>query len=99
MPKGGILTIRTRKRSESVIEIAILDTGGGIAPENKRKLFDPFFTTKRDGTGLGLAICERIVRAHGGNIEVTSSVGRGSVFAVRIPVRATDDITDVQEAS
>ncbi len=99
MPKGGILTIRTRKRSESVIEIAILDTGAGIAPENKRKLFDPFFTTKRDGTGLGLAICERIVRAHGGNIDVTSSVGRGSVFAVRIPVRATDDITDVQEAS
>lgn len=95
MPTGGRLTLRTGKRNGSVLEIAVIDTGTGIAADVKNRLFDPFFTTKRDGTGLGLAICERIVRAHGGSIEVVSQPGRGSTFAVRLPVTAPEDITDV----
>ena len=48
-------------------------------------LFKPFRTTKQQGTGLGLAIAERIVKAHGGRIEVESKIGRGSIFTVRLP--------------
>ena len=99
MPGGGTLTLRTRQHSDAIIELAVIDTGEGIAPGTVARLFDPFFTTKRSGTGLGLAICERIVRAHGGTIEVTSAPGRGSVFAVRLPVRKPEDITDVGDAA
>ena len=71
MPQGGSLTVRTRMR-ESLAEIAVKDTGPGIAAEIKGKIFDPFFTTKPDGTGLGLSIVYRIMEEHGGSIAVES---------------------------
>ena len=62
--------------------------GPGIPEENLARIFHPFFTTKPpgQGTGLGLAIAQGIVTDHGGRIEVTSVVGRGSIFRVVLPL-------------
>jgi two-component system, NtrC family, sensor kinase len=70
------------------VEISITDTGCGIPPEHIDKLFDPFFTTKEvgQGTGLGLAVSLGIVQRHGGSIRVQSEVGKGSTFAVWVPL-------------
>jgi signal transduction histidine kinase len=62
------------------------DTGAGIDRENLSKIFDPFFTTKEDGTGLGLAIVKKIIESHGGTIEITSELGRGTCVSCRLPV-------------
>jgi signal transduction histidine kinase len=70
----------------------VADTGAGIPPEHLGRIFEPFFTTKPpgQGTGLGLAIVDRIVRQHGGEIDVTSAPAGGTVFAVRLrPAAAT----------
>jgi signal transduction histidine kinase len=63
------------------------DNGEGIPEEMQKKIFDPFFTTREVGIGmgLGLSIVDRIVRGFSGYIEVTSTPGRGSCFAVSIP--------------
>jgi len=90
MPDGGQLTIRTlrrkRRSGQYVLELAITDSGKGIEPEAMEKLFVPFFTTKERGTGLGLAISQRIVQAHGGELEARSRINRGSTFIVRLPM-------------
>ena len=67
--------------------IVVEDTGPGIAPEHLSRVFEPFFTTKPvgQGTGLGLSISRNIVQALGGDISVTSTVGRGTTFRVRLP--------------
>jgi signal transduction histidine kinase len=62
------------------------DQGGGIEPQDLDKVFQPYFTTKEAGIGLGLAITERIVKEHGGSLEVESSVGVGTKFTVRLPL-------------
>jgi signal transduction histidine kinase len=69
------------------VTICIADTGVGIAAEDLRCIFEPFFTTKAHsrGTGLGLSICKRIVKAHGGCIEVESRVGSGTAFRIILP--------------
>jgi two-component system NtrC family sensor kinase len=95
MPKGGVLTIKTRQGLPSPslkdgrwLEIAMTDTGIGITEESKKRIFEPFFTTKKmgGGTGLGLAICEKIVKEHSGKIEIESEVGKGSTFLISLPV-------------
>ena len=90
MPHGGRLTVRTRRARDrngrALVELQVRDTGSGIGPPELEKLFVPFFTTKPQGTGLGLAICQRIVKAHGGEIDVVSVVGEGSSFSVKLPV-------------
>ena len=70
------------------VEVIIADTGTGMARETLAHIFDPMFTTKQIGTGagLGLAICDRIVRQHGGTIQVESELGRGATFAIRLPL-------------
>ncbi len=69
------------------VEISVADTGRGVAPEYLDRIFEPFFTTKEigKGTGLGLSICRRIVKAHGGKIEVKSELGAGTTFSVLLP--------------
>jgi signal transduction histidine kinase len=68
--------------------LAIRDSGGGIAPENLNKVFDPFFTTKPPGkgTGLGLSIVREIIEAHGGEIHISSELGKGTAVKVTLPV-------------
>ena len=85
MRSGGILRIRTEANPTHVI-ISFIDSGHGIAPEEIGRLFEPYFTTKENGTGLGLMIVQRIVREHGGTIEVESDKDRGTTFRVKLPV-------------
>jgi two-component system, sporulation sensor kinase E len=85
MTKGGTLTIQSGGDSE-VVWVSVADTGGGIPTEKLNRIFEPFYTTKKKGTGLGLMIVQRIVRAHGGHIEIESQVGRGTVFRVFLPL-------------
>jgi signal transduction histidine kinase len=68
------------------VEIRFADNGPGISPENVQSIFIPFFTTKATGSGLGLAVCQRIVRDAGGEIEVRSQEGQGTIFTVVLPV-------------
>jgi signal transduction histidine kinase len=73
------------------VELAVEDTGRGIAPEEMNRLFDPFFTTKgARGTGLGLAVSWGIVEGHGGSITVASAPGAGTCFTVHLPCKAPD---------
>ena len=95
----GSITLRTRRfpqpRSPEpdappvpMAEISIIDTGCGIPEKNLRRIFDPFFTSKEvgKGTGLGLSVSHGIVKAHGGMIEVESTVGEGSTFRIYLPL-------------
>lgn len=82
---GGAVTVKTRA-GEGMAEIAVIDRGAGIAPENMNTIFNPFFTTKPQGVGLGLAIVAKIVDEHGGRISVESEKGKGSVFRVQLPL-------------
>jgi len=106
MPDGGHLTVRTRRPhapvelglSESTprysadqIEVRFTDTGAGIPDDALDRIFIPFYTTKTKGTGLGLAISQRIVKGHGGSIEVQSRVGEGTEFVLRFPSAAALD--------
>lgn len=81
----GRIEVSTQVR-DNFVEIVISDTGSGIPEDKLNRIFDPFFTTKEGGTGLGLAVSYGIVKRHGGDIEVKSSVGKGSTFIVRLPI-------------
>lgn len=85
MRPGGILRIRTEATDSHVI-VSFMDTGHGIAPDQIGRIFEPYYTTKKDGSGLGLMIVQRIVREHGGAIEVESDVGRGTTFRIKLPI-------------
>jgi two-component system, sporulation sensor kinase E len=84
MKSGGILHIRTW-RDDLHVSVSFSDTGGGISQENMSKLFQPYFTTKSSGSGLGLLIVRRIVREHGGEIEIESDEGKGIRFTIHLP--------------
>ncbi len=88
MPIGGELTIQTKASNESVWLI-VKDTGVGMSENVLNKIFLPFYTTKDvgRGTGLGLAVVHGIVTSHEGAIHVTSKVGQGSQFEIRLPVK------------
>jgi signal transduction histidine kinase len=87
MSGEGTLHVRSRRRRDEV-EVEFEDEGPGISDELLGRIFDAFFTTKPpgQGTGLGLAIAQGFVTDHGGRIEVTSRVGKGSIFRVVLPV-------------
>ena len=68
------------------ISVRIQDTGCGITEEQLPTIFEPFVTYKKNGSGLGLAICDHIVKAHGGNISVESTVNVGTTFCVSLPI-------------
>jgi signal transduction histidine kinase len=74
------------ENDEDAVLITVADEGKGIPAENLPNIFRPFFTTKGHGTGLGLSLARRIVEAHGGQIDVTSEVGKGSRFSIRLPI-------------
>jgi PAS domain S-box-containing protein len=101
MPDGGTLRAAVRlvtspggppgleragQGAGAYVEVALTDTGIGIAPENLAKIFDPFFSTRPNGTGLGLAMAYSIVRKHDGHLRVESRLGEGSSFTLYLPV-------------
>ena len=81
---GGRVFLRTKKQDGRVV-IEVEDEGTGISPDVLPRMFDPFFSTKEGGSGLGLALTQQIVKDHGGDVAVTSSVGRGTTFTVSVP--------------
>lgn len=90
MEGNGVLTLCTSlDGNKKFINIQFIDTGHGIREEDRKRLFEPFFSTKKvgKGTGLGLAICYSIIQKHHGTIDVTSHVGKGSTFTVKLPVK------------
>ncbi len=85
MTRGGTLALQTGEAADGVW-LSVCDTGGGIPQEQINRIFEPFYTTKKKGSGLGLMIVQRIVRAHGGRIELESHVGRGTTFRIWLPL-------------
>ncbi len=85
MTRGDVLTLRTGQTSDGVW-VSIDDEGGGISQEQLTRIFEPFFTTKKGGSGLGLMIVQRIIREHGGTIEVESRAGKGTTFRLWLPL-------------
>lgn len=81
------ITLATRITG-SEVEVAVSDTGPGIAEADLARLFEPFFTTKSGGMGLGLPLCERLVESAGGRIAARNDPGGGAVFTVRFPALA-----------
>jgi signal transduction histidine kinase len=73
---------------EKLVSIAVTDKGKGITEENMKNIFNPFFTTNREsgGTGLGLAIAYSIIKDHGGDLKMSSMVGRGTTATIILPV-------------
>lgn len=84
MTNGGILKISTFNEGRFVA-ISFADTGPGIAPDQLGSIFEAYQTTKNEGTGLGLLIVQRIIREHGGQIEVDSRPGKGTTFVLYLP--------------
>jgi signal transduction histidine kinase len=90
MPKGGKLIVATSfNTSDRKLTIRVSDTGCGIDKNDLPRIFEPFFTTKSEGQGLGLGLSmvEGIVERHKGSIEVTSEVGKGTTFTIKLPVK------------
>jgi signal transduction histidine kinase/DNA-binding response OmpR family regulator len=87
MAQGGILTIRTEVKGESVV-VMVSDNGSGIPEEIIETMFEPFISTKEDGNGLGLFVSYGIIQNHNGTIEVTSKVNTGTTFTIRLPMSA-----------
>jgi len=86
MTRGGTLSLQTGE-GEDAVSVSVSDNGAGIPAEQLNRIFEPFFTTRKKGSGLGLMIVQRIVRAHGGRIELESRVGRGTTFRIWLPLQ------------
>ena len=83
-PRGSIALACSREEDSVLLTVA--DTGSGIPSDKLEKIFDLYFTTKARGTGMGLAITQQIVTHHGGRISVSSKVGKGTTFEIRLPL-------------
>ena len=88
--KGGSVLVEFSS-AESTVTATVTDNGNGIPPDVLPNIFRPFFTTKGNGTGLGLSLARRLVEDHGGRLEATSELGKGSQFALVLPkTRSTE---------
>jgi len=98
MQSGGVITLGAAQKEEH-IQLIFTDQGKGIAPEDINKIFQPYFTTKDVGIGLGLAITERVIKEHGGTIQVDSTLEKGTTFTVLLPLQHElhDIISDVSD--
>jgi len=89
-PQGGQVSLTALHRTTQKVQVGVVDTGPGIPSENRDKIFEESFRLQRDasqeGYGLGLALCQRIIRAHYGQIWVDSVPGEGSAFYFTLPV-------------
>ena len=91
MERGGRLDL-IAKSDGDYVRIIIRDTGCGIERDKMSKIFEPYFTTKASGTGLGLTVVYKIIKEHGGDISVESTVGEGTAFTVSLPVPSDERI-------
>ena len=83
-----ISTSRYEQALQPSIVVQLSDSGIGIAEDDLARIFDPFFSTGKKGTGLGLWVTQDIIRQHGGRIEVSSEVGRGTVFSIVLQIES-----------
>jgi len=81
---AGQVTLAVLQNHDHVA-ITISDTGRGISADALSRIFKPFFTTRSEGTGLGLSLANGIVHSHGGRIDVSSTVGKGTTFKITLP--------------
>jgi signal transduction histidine kinase len=84
------ITVQTARDGNSGC-LSVSDLGSGIPVDQLKQVFEPFFTTKTQGMGMGLAIARTIVEAHGGELTAENAAGRGAVFRIRLPLRASPD--------
>jgi two-component system, NtrC family, sensor kinase len=87
MAEGGTLSIRG-SLTDDTVEVAVADSGVGITPEDLQRIMEPLYSTKARGLGLGLAIARSILNKNRGTMHVTSELGRGSTFTIRLPAAA-----------
>ncbi len=80
------VTVRAQRHGSGEIEVAVEDSGPGIAPDKLKRLFEPFFTTKANGMGIGLSISRTIIEAHGGRIWAENNAGEGATFRFTLPL-------------
>ncbi len=81
--------IREAER-DSVAEVAVIDTGTGMTPEELARIWEPFYTGRPEGTGLGLSLVRSVVEAHGGTVNASSTLTEGSRFTVTLPLWEED---------
>ncbi|WP_158582983.1 PAS domain-containing sensor histidine kinase [Lysinibacillus yapensis] len=86
MPNGGEIIVKAKKVNNQMVIIQISDEGIGIEEERIPKLGEPFYTTKEHGTGLGLMVCFRIIEQHGGTINISSQLNKGTSVDVCLPI-------------
>jgi signal transduction histidine kinase len=90
--RNGKITVTVKPQGATAV-VEVSDNGRGIPSDHLPNIFRPFYTTKGDGTGLGLSLARRIVEDHQGRIDVTSTVGQGTTFAVLLPLRRAEPST------
>jgi signal transduction histidine kinase len=81
------MLLSTEKTEPDAVQVAVRDSGPGLAPVALERLFDAFYTTKSSGLGLGLSICRSIIEAHGGRLWATANLPRGAIFQFTVPAR------------
>jgi len=81
----GTMTLST-KLDGDFVAIRISDTGKGMDEKTQSKIFEPYYTTKASGTGLGLTVVYKVMKEHNGDIQVHSTLGKGTTFTMKIPV-------------
>ncbi|WP_240948476.1 PAS domain S-box protein [Bacillus sp. RO1] len=86
MPSGGTVSVDIKTIADEQVLISFRDEGIGIPEDKLKKLGEPFYTTKERGTGLGLMVSYKIVEEHNGTIEVSSEVGKGTTFHIKLPI-------------
>jgi signal transduction histidine kinase len=89
MPNGGTVTVRTQSVVDAdAVLVTIEDQGQGMDARELERAADEFFTTKSGGTGLGLYFAARVARVHGGRLNLTSNVGKGTTVGLWLPAFA-----------
>lgn len=86
-PDPEVIVETSYQAEKHILQLSVKDNGCGILPEVLDKIFIPFFTTKPTGSGIGLSLCKQIMTLHGGSLRVTSEVGKGSCFTLKLLVK------------